>query len=100
MADICVNSTGEVFYGIDNGVVLVLLTAFPEVFSRAVKAKPAVPPTVAYKVGPSPSGTLTCIIRIFGASVEYFDGDPKGAKQWRGDVPDEVIAEYKRQRGR
>ncbi len=98
MADIRVNSTGKIFWGIDNGVALLLQEAFPEAFSHAgrvqtVNAKPDLTPHYFVGVTSSVTGAMAIVRRVCNTS-EFYAGPPeKVTAQWP-DCPPEIIKQW------
>lgn len=95
MADIQIGVTGEVVWGVDDGIAKLLLGAFPERFYRVKKRsnEPAKPPKPNYAVGTTPGGSFA-IIRTIGSTTEYVSMPPEHVKIRYPDCPDEVVARW------
>ncbi len=98
MADIRVNSTGKIFWGIDNGVALLLQEAFPEAFAHAGKPQPQPAPgplTPTYFVGRTNSQSAAfVIVRRQGATEMYLSGTVEQIKRAYPDCPANVLAAW------
>ncbi len=96
MADVKVNSTGRVFWRIDDGVAQLLQEAFPESFSRVEKPAPAPIQTAPkYFVGLThPTSGRYAIIRRWHNSDEFITGTREQIKKLYPDCPDDVITKF------
>lgn len=102
MADIRVNSTGRIFWGLDNGIALLLMEAFPEAFSHAGKPQQqpvSVSTTPRFCVGVTNAMTgRLAVMRKVGATVDYFVGPAEQIKETPGweSCPDSVVEQWRR----
>ncbi len=95
MADIQIAVTGEVVWGVDDGIAKLLLGAFPEHFYRVKKrpTEPAKPVPPNYTVGTTPGGSFA-IIRPTVSTTEYISMPPEHVKNKYPDCPDAVIKRW------
>lgn len=97
MADIRVNSTGRVFWRIDDGVAQLLQDAFPESFSRHEKPAPVIQTAPKYFVGLTyPTSGRYAIIRRLHNSDEFIAGSRAEIKKIYPDCPDDVISKFEK----